>query len=749
MESGDDFLPFAPSQEPSSPVPQRKLKRLKKASRVSSDPLLDQSENAASIEAAEFGSLEILNTEENDGRRVEESNSGSGSPLEGFDEESELNYGFSGLDLQEDDRVPEKDADFRSMEKEFDENGEGQRESIEMGEENGDLGTEDSEKKRRHFDEVEEKREKNKKKRAKNSHDDEKLKSGAPSKRKAEKERRDYLNQLRAESQRLLRETSDVGFKPAPLVTKPISSVLEKIRKRKLEISRRSVMLETDFVHDDDTENIEGGNAGYEKADIKEMVGHPDEMENSLNASCADVSKNPVNQSSNENIPSQMALDEEANNTFRPPIDDTQDLTIDSQTSDSQDELPNVSPSSPVEEVLAPSVLVMNLKLDSAPPDDVSSDEDDNDKENIDPRAHGSADMTSSPRGDPVKAFVDDEAEEEDDSDNDLQFQDDEEDENEEDAEGLADMIATECEENTIDNERRNLLHQKWLEQQDAAGTKSLLQRLKCGLEQKEMTLPCEEEDASEDEEGFSDEPEEQFVSKSVVRMNLRKAKEMIPQMFTDKDDVYLSSDDEDAEKSLVKQCLSEKAERKASFLSPADDENSRKVFSLIKKVNVPDIRKKAKVSSFLTMPLVGGNKNITSKSSFLGRVSNHSLSSSHKHGSSSVRSFIFERDDSNSRSTMSMLEDSSDMVQRENHSAKIASGKSGYSHVKSSTQNTEIATENKSGTSLYEILTRSSTRSSSCIQESKVGQTASVFSAFKLKKELIKQETKVSIRNV
>ncbi|XP_058741053.1 probable alpha-mannosidase At5g13980 [Vicia villosa] len=43
---------------------------------------------------------------------------------------------------------------------------------------------------------------------------------------KVEKERRETLEQFRAESQRLLRETRNVAFKPVPLVQKPISSLL-------------------------------------------------------------------------------------------------------------------------------------------------------------------------------------------------------------------------------------------------------------------------------------------------------------------------------------------------------------------------------------------------------------------------------------------------------------------------------------------------------------------------------------------
>lgn len=170
--------------------------------------------------------------------------------------------------------------------------------------------------------------------------------------------------------------------------------------------------------------------------------------------------------------------------------------------------------------------------------------------------------MSSSLNADPVKEFVDDEAEEEDDSDNDLlRFQDNEEDEDIEDVEELKDMIATEYEEKAIDTERCTEFHQMWLEQQDAAGTEKLLQRFKCGSKQ-DITLPEEEEDeeSEEDNEDSGDGATEDSTPMNDVRMNLRRIKEMIPHMFTDKDDAYISSDDEETEKSLAKQCLFEKS---------------------------------------------------------------------------------------------------------------------------------------------------------------------------------------------
>lgn len=124
-------------------------------------------------------------------------------------------------------------------------------------------------------------------------------------------------------------------------------------------------------------------------------------------------------------------------------------------------------------------------------------------------------------------------------------------------------MIAAEYEEKQTDIERRNQLHQAWLEKQDNAGTENLLQRLKYGLPQKEATFLEEEENEESREDKVDqddDEDAEDLLPKNVMRMNIKKIKEMIPQMFTDKDDVYISSEDEEIEKRLTRQCLSEKS---------------------------------------------------------------------------------------------------------------------------------------------------------------------------------------------
>ncbi|XP_059637391.1 uncharacterized protein LOC132279432 [Cornus florida] len=690
----------------------------------------------------------------------EEKKKRSESPSESFDEGNELNSALDGLFSDDDRKKTNRALDFDDMVDGFD--GKELDEGGGMDEILADLKKERAEKKRLNEEGSNEKKER-KKKRVESVGDDTKTKRSNSNKRREDKERRAHLNQLHADSQRLLRETRDAGFKPVPVVTKPISSILEKIRRRKLELSKKFVVLsnnssiaenhvssrevmmdaKAEDVSIDDPKSDQFGNPVQEDT----IACHVD-VDCSLDVPQMDGPKESAMHSSHENDLSQMALDnEECTQAFRAPIDDTQDLFCDSQTSESKDELPDDQQASPLEELLAPSLPAMNLKFDSAPPDGISSDEEDNDKENVDPGPHRLENRCSSPNGDPVKAFVDDEAVEEDDSDNDLfRFQENEEDQDNEDLDELNDMIATQFEEKPTDNEKRNELHQKWLEQQDAAGTDNLLQILNCGLKQKDAILLEEEEEDDEDEEEFSDEVADDLVPTNIPQMNSRKAKQMISQMFSDKDDAYLSSDEEETEKKLVKQRLLDRAEEQATFLSPAEDESSREVFGLIKKLNIaPDTKRKTKASSFFDTLSAGGNSSSSSKSSFLGRASSHSFPSSHKQGTSKVRSFIFGRDDSNSRSSISISEDSSDTIPSENRSTRNVTAKFSSSQSKSSTQSKKIAAETVSGTSLFEILKRSSSlQSNPCNQDSMVGLTQTVFASFKIPKKPIKVEGRI-----
>ncbi|XP_050124087.1 uncharacterized protein LOC126601421 isoform X1 [Malus sylvestris] len=762
MDSDDDFELL--SAETAPPVRKTKLKRLKKAIRVSEEPPVDESESGR-VNPSEFEALSL--EESNEPSRLglgSEGLGGEGDSNSGFDGlgggegemsygsdglggggeidsgfdglggEGEMNSSFDGLGGGEDGNGAKRVLDFDSAGEEF-----GEDLNKLMPEESGDVRVEETDKKRRSSDGFEEEENKKKKKRAKS-------KTGAAEgMRTTEKERREHLKQLHAESQRLLRETRDAAFKPIPLVQKPISSVLEKIRKRKLEVSQKCSST---------------GDYKVLKAATEESIASQAGKGNSANEVCIDGSNDKEEHSSCGNVSSGMDVDEEPQQTFRAPIDDTQDLFSDNQTSDDKDGLPNDDSKSPLEEVFAPSILAMNLKLDSAPPDDVSSDEEDyNDKENIAPHSSEVADVPSSPIGDPVKAFVDDEAEEEDDSDHDLhRFEDSDDDEDDGDAAELNDMIATGYEERPVDNERRNELHQKWLKQQDASGTEKLMQKLKFGSKQKETELVKETDaDVQEDQEfgdeiaedeEFGNEDAEDSAPANAVRMNLREIKQMMPLLYTDNDDVYLSSDDDETEKRLSKQCLSEKAEMQATFLSPAEDESSREVFGHIKKLNIAPDTKKAKAPSFPNMLLAGGDRSISSKSSFLGRGPSHSLPSSNKHGLSTVRSFILVRGDSNSRSSLS--EDSSDMVQREILPKKTTATKLSKSKAKFGTQtsspdtvsteavaNTDTLAEadaqkdTPAGSSLLTILRQPSLPSKRCNGGITVDQIESVLASF------------------
>ncbi|XP_052202927.1 uncharacterized protein LOC127808431 [Diospyros lotus] len=761
MENDDDYQSFSPPEEPSPPIYPRKLKRLKKATKVSNEPPPE----------TEYPDIPMPLVDPFKSQRLEFPDSEElGEPLrsqlpstEGFDVEDGLNSGSSRLHFGVDREETKRALDFNDGTDGFWERSEqnsGNKEVL------SDLKMGGSEKKRLDGAESIGSNEK-KKKRAKSLGDDAKPRiTSSSNKRRETKERRTYLQQLHVESQRLLRETRDATFKPLPIVQKPISLVLEKIRQRKLEMLKKTASLNSIFSNDESNDSLkEGVLLHHSETETREVENFTEvmqeeatechmEVENNVDACHKSESKEAGAQSSHRDTPCHkgtlpriisQALDEQTMHSFRPPVNNTQDLFDDSQTSQDNDKMSNDQNDCPLEEVLAPSILAMKLKFDSAPCDDIYSDEEDNDKENTDPSLDKADNGCSSQNGDPVKAFVDEEAEEEDDSDNDLlRFQENEEEDDIESFEEFNDLIATECEEKPVDNEKRTELHQKWLEQQDAVGTENLLQRLKYGSKLRDTTLVAEEEEDDEDEEDFSDEAAEDPVKTNVVRLNSRIAKQMIPQMFSDKNEGYLSSDGEETEKRLLKERLLGKAEEQGKLLSPVEDENSREVFGLIKKLNTfPDAKKKEKTSSYFDKMLRGRKNIYSSKSSFLGRAPSHSLPSSYKQGASAVRSFVFGRDDSNSRSSISLSEDSSDVISRENRPTRNGTAKFSSSQSKRSAQSSESksAAETSTGTSLFEILKRSSVQSNGCNQEGLVGLTQTVFAAFKVPKKPIKIE--------
>ncbi|MFS7952155.1 hypothetical protein Hanom_Chr07g00603641 [Helianthus anomalus] len=822
MESDDDFESFSFSNTEPSPSPKhRRLKRLKKSTDVTVQSTTIESVNELTeMPPVDFARLEAL--ESSDIQAFDDDNALIEPPSERFDvngkcdgngngsgdgDEKELSTRFddgdgegdglkvkelrSCYDVAKEDLETEEVADDDDVEKELG-NGDGdavvrtdRKETKRQLDFDDDVGTEirAGEKKEgeedvdmevrgddakegdeKEGDEDVKNEKKGKKKRRKSSGDDDepKLKASYTSKRREEKERRAHLDQLHVESQRILRETRGVSFKPAPPVQKPISSILERIRQRKLEVSKKFFQSNTNDSHKEDDEHVvidHPKSVETETGDLSESV-KEEKVSNVLNVDPVsdDVGLDELDacgeQKGDVNTCLQKELDVESTPALRAPVDDTQELFGDSQTSDvkeSENDESSESDSSSQEEEMGPSLLTMKLKFDSAP-DDIC-DEEENDKENVDPYGQ----EHSSPRGDPAKAFVDDEAEEEDDSDNDhMVFGDDEEDE-EDDIEELNKMIATGYKERPIDLQARNELHQKWLEEKDEAGTDAILRRFNVDSKLREASLLDEEDvemndnDNDSDDDNDDDDENENDIDEAVerprVRINAKKAKEMIAQIFTDKDDEYVSSDDEETEKILVRERLLNKDKEKVRFVSLIEDEDSREVFGLIKKVNtVPEGRKKATASSFFDTMLTGGNSNSSSRSSFLSRMSKNSVPVSSKQGGSSgVRSFIFGRDDSNSRSSLSVSEDMPDTTTSSEMQTKrvTVKYKGSQSQGGSSTQTTNLVSESSS-TSFFEILKRSSAQPNVHKHDHKVELSQSVFDAFKIPKKPIKIQGRV-----
>ncbi|KAK7352343.1 hypothetical protein VNO80_17763 [Phaseolus coccineus] len=715
---------------PSSPVHERKLKRLRKATRVPepSHPPPSPSVFYESRKREEHFTV-------SNGKLGSEHETQEPSPSPGPQPDFPR-----GVTVNDGDLGAKRVLDFDSVIEEHEKvDGESQEvRDLKTGDEFRVFNTDEVEKKRRSLNDLPEN--KNKKRIVGSDGSEKKPKESATNKRKAEKERRETMKNLRADSQRLLRETRDAAFKPAPLVQKPISSILDKIRRRKLEILKKSSTSSED--DDDILMDLmdEGITNNVEKEEPEERPATCPAATKSdsgtLNVESSDAKDNFCSGS----IPSPTAMGSESEHAFRAPIGDTQELFFDSERSDTKGDAGNEKSNNPSEEVFVPSMLSMNLKLDSASPDDdVSSDEEENDKENVDPHVRVPVDFTLVPNGDPVRAFVDEEAEEEDDSDHDLQrFQDNEgEEDNDDDIEELNDMIATQYDEKPNDKEKRDQLHQQWLQQQDTVGVDNLLQKLNCGLKLKEIQSIEDDEESREIESdgGDEDDEAEEYVAPAEsLKAILKKMKQMIPQMFADKDDKYVSSDDEETEEKLARQCLYYKTEEKATFFSPGEDESSRGVFSLIKKLNAPDTKRKGRTTSIFDMPTSGQNIQISSKSSFVGRASDRFMPTSRKQGSCKVRSFVFGRDDSDKRSSYLMSEDSSDTIPRESQPPKAASTK-----FQRNTQNkntTSNSASQESNVSLLDILRKSSHHTEHSLQNSKVQPNASIFDAFKLVKK-------------
>ncbi|XP_020578471.1 uncharacterized protein LOC110023405 isoform X2 [Phalaenopsis equestris] len=568
-----------------------------------------------------------------------------------------------------------------------------------------------------------------------------KPKESVRERKRLDKERKAELERLHAESQRLLRETSNASFKPVQLMQKPISSVLKKIRLRKLEILKSS--------------NILGSLPFVEVADC---TAGSDCKAGPVNGQI-DIKETDRNECVMANVQNNMKdLDVGSEGTQKNPTNDTQEDKGGFQLSTGVDNLLNPQkdiPSYPLNTCLNVDGGGKDGGDASSSDYDVSTSEEESDKENISPSIHNVLNKDSSPKDGIAKAFLDDEAEEEDDSDCDLlRFQENEDEDETDEHEELDDLIATGYEEAPIDQEKRNELHQKWLEQQDAAETDNVLQRIKSGREG--LGKPAlihggdydnyDRSDNDVDEGNDDNDGGDEALYKNhpidTSHQSLKKAKQMISHMFTDANDVYLPSDDEETEKNLIRHHIL-KHHEEPSLISPVEDESSREFFGLIKKLNIaPSTKKRAKASAPLFDSLILSGSSNSSKSSFLNRT-NSLLSTSYKQRSISVKAFIFGRDDSNSKSNISTSEIPSETAEKEGISAKNSRKDRLSSQVKSSVAKGTVQAGSETGSSLFNILRRSSIQydkeverkqslSSRVVIES---EAAHKFSAFKLRR--------------
>ncbi|KAG9440945.1 hypothetical protein H6P81_021110 [Aristolochia fimbriata] len=786
MESDDDLIFSVPAGAVQSPVQQTKLKRLKKASNISTtstpessfppksvtddggEPLLEERPGSPIGSPSPIAEIINISGLVTDSRSIktnlieEESvrSNRSFPSSDNFENEEgrHVNHGFSDElgALSQDGQDNLGSLDDCTAEAQEERNP-GCTASVEIADVSGKM----SAKKRSSTDGDDEKR--RRKKKVKNADADCNPETPKATKRRLAKEKKCYLDMIHAESQRLLRETRDASFRPAPVVQKPISSVLEKIRQRKLEVLRKSYssdvsdsFMNNDASLGDTTErrlhsakgdkSQEGGNDDKDCGlPVPTMGAEDDFITVSEKISPRSVSGNKCDHGTRESISSALIQEHSTHSQSHSEDNQLEDGSSEPSKEDSKDnQLEDDSDKLCEEEYFSPSVLAEKLNEESILSESDLSEEEDDDKENIDPH----------PGGDPVKAFVDDEAEEEDDSDRELMIDHGSSDENEEKETGeheeFKDLIASGYEEKAVDTERRDELHQKWLQQQDAAETENILQILKCGVPQKaEESLLYDEEEYDQCDRGSQDEEMPNLPPVSGSRIKTKELKLMISKMFTDSEDPFLS-DEEENETRLARQLYHNKSEEAASFLSPVENDSSREVFGLIKKLNIaPENKRRAKTSSFLETLVKGSNGSSSSKSSFLGRAHSSSLPSARKQGVATVRSFVFGRDDSNSRSGISTSAESADLNRKEKQQAKKISAKHSTTS-KSFSQEAKKETRTASGPSLFQILRASSVQSSASVYSEKLSSTSVFgqtqadyhFTAFKSSRKTAKVET-------
>lgn len=768
FESDEEDILFMPME--ASPVPWKKLKRLKKAREVPRNDVYRSTDVGDSMDYVKVNDLENSNHMSNN------------TSLRLHDEEQEwIGLGSSCNSVDEEEREKDKEenpiADSYKETKSLEATNDSAPEVC-SGNEELQVPVEDDE----HVMETTQDLHKvalstleKKKKRRMESTGKSKPASRSLDavENRPHKKKRSEFDKIHAESQRLLRETRDVSFKSLPTINKPISSVLEKIRLRKLQLEQKagkgSARLSKESKDDDaSSEDLLKDNSDMESSDDDEKkdgaLQENPETENKEDFEEANIRAPLVNDSGIPKTPDTCAqtnlLEKDivddipiTSDGFRAPNDDTQDLFCNSQLSSGEDLDQNPGDSSQDGEEVAPELLSMNLKVDSHPDEEELFDEDEN-KENVDPSPTKPTEAITYNRVAPVKAFVDDEAEDEDE---DVLLGHGEDDASDDDeCEDLEDIVATAEEEQPMDQSRRDELHRKWLEQQDAAATSDILLRLGCGKKQRgrqtRKTTLLDEDDAipfdnhgddmieSDDKVGHhSSDSEESKHGDDDFDMEL----EAPLKTTLDGDDAaaaFVSSDDEEVEERLMRERVLQDSEEQEMFLTPADDDTSREIFGLIKKVNIaPNGKKKPKTSQVFREILGSGvNSNSSSKSSFLGKTSS-SLQTSHKQGLGSSKSYIFGRDDSNSRHAISKTEGQEDTDQKENEN-NLSSTQRKFKSNESGKNAAKCVNDSGKGPSLFEILRRQTSEMDRTLQnrntnesiENKPVNTMSHFAAFK-----------------
>ncbi|EFJ24825.1 hypothetical protein SELMODRAFT_414278 [Selaginella moellendorffii] len=405
------------------------------------------------------------------------------------------------------------------------------------------------------------------------------------------------LDEMHAESQRLLRETREAAFEAAPVVEVPMSGLLSKLRQRKIQLGWKSKLKVS---HQNDVD------VGHDTSQLPTISTSYCENEDE----CSGMNKVLEDTSSSKESPVRCS------NAFRQPLEDTQDLFPDSQALDY---------------ILAGSQDNYNggIHLDLHMTE--SQDE-----------ALGTTETVEAfPVKPPIMALIDDEAEAEDE---DLILHNSEEDEGDDSAEVLEIIDRSAEAEEPLDNGRRADLHRQWLEQQDEAQTDSILWRIQGSSKQTEYTAEISSFLDADDSD-----PQELSRGTSV---KLKETKEAAPPpsiglefLEEDMQIYHESSDDEETERTILRQRLLETAERQELFMSPADDESSREVLGIIKKANVSHSTTKRKSAQQETCASVCKSKSIFSNRS----TSNSSLLK--QTICTNSKSFIFGRDDSSSLS--------------------------------------------------------------------------------------------------